>query len=208
MASAESPATTELLGALDDVERLLADRARRAENQDPLEPPEERSDGSQAQMKTGGVARHLQWPLTPPPPREERRMPVEKLNIPSLPEPQGFTHIAIATGNRMVFLAGLVAQDGDGNLVGEGDLAAQMEQAVLNVAAGLETAGAGLDDVAKVTLYIVDWDETKLEALFAGFGRAAEKLGGAFVAPTTLIPVPRLFEEGHLVEIDVTAVTG
>lgn len=133
-------------------------------------------------------------------------MPIEKLNIPSLPEPQGFTHIGIATGTRMVFLAGLVAQDGDGNLVGEGDLSTQMEQAVLNVAAGLETAGAGLDDVAKVTMYVVDWDESKLEQIFAGFGRAAEKLGGAFAAPTTLVPVPRLFEEGHLIELDVTAV--
>ena len=133
-------------------------------------------------------------------------MPVETLNIPTLPEPQGFTHIGIASGSRLVFLAGQVAQNSDGELVGAGDLPAQMEQAMMNVAAGLEAAGATLDDVAKTTLYVVDWDESKVEQLFAGFQRAAERIGGASGAPVTLVPVPRLFEEGHLVEIEVTAV--
>ena len=133
-------------------------------------------------------------------------MPVEKLNIPSLQEPQGFVHVGIAQGSRLVFLAGQVAQDGEGQLVGAGDLAAQMEQAMLNVAAGLEAAGATFEDVAKTTLYVVDWDESKMEQLVGGFARAAEKIGGGALVPTTLVPVPRLFEEGYLVEVDVTAV--
>src|SRR5687767_1217267 len=117
-------------------------------------------------------------------------MPVEKLNIATLPEPQGFMHVGIATGSKLVFLAGQVAQDNEGELVGAGDLAAQMEQAILNVAAGLETAGATFDDVAKTTIYVVDWDESKLEQLIAGFGRAAQRIGNASVAPATLVPVP------------------
>jgi enamine deaminase RidA (YjgF/YER057c/UK114 family) len=133
-------------------------------------------------------------------------MSVEKLNIPTLPEPQGFTHIGIATGTRLVFLAGQVSQNSEGELVGPGDLAAQMEQALMNVAAGLEAAGASFDDVAKTTLYVVDWDASKIDQLITGFGRAAARIGGASVAPTTLVPVPRLFEEGYLVEVDVTAV--
>ena len=133
-------------------------------------------------------------------------MPIERLNIPGLPEPQGFVHIAVASGSRVVFLAGQVAQNGLGELVGAGDLAAQMEQALVNVAAGLEAAGATVADVAKTTLYVVDWDESKLEQLFAGFARASERIGAASSAPVTLIPVPRLFEAGHLVEVEVTAV--
>jgi enamine deaminase RidA (YjgF/YER057c/UK114 family) len=133
-------------------------------------------------------------------------MPVEKLNIPSLPEPQGFMHVGIASGSRIVFLAGQVAQDGEGNLVGAGDLAAQVEQAIVNVAAGLEAAGATFEDVAKTTIYVVDWDEPKMEQLMGGFMRAAERLGGVPVSPATLVPVPRLFEKGYLVEVDVTAV--
>ena len=133
-------------------------------------------------------------------------MTVEKMNIPTLPEPQGFTHVAIASGSRLVFLAGQVAQDGEGALVGPGDLAAQMEQAMLNVAAGLDAAGATFDDVAKTTLYVVDWDESKMQPLVEGFGRAAARIGAASLVPTTLVPVPRLFEEGYLVEVEVTAV--
>jgi enamine deaminase RidA (YjgF/YER057c/UK114 family) len=133
-------------------------------------------------------------------------MSVEKLNIPSLPEPQGFMHVGIASGSRIVFLAGQVAQDGEGNLVGAGDLAAQVEQAIVNVAAGLEAAGATFEDVAKTTIYVVDWDEPKMEQLMGGFMRAAERLGGVPVSPATLVPVPRLFEKGYLVEVDVTAV--
>jgi enamine deaminase RidA (YjgF/YER057c/UK114 family) len=132
-------------------------------------------------------------------------VPVRTLNIPGLPEPQGFKHVAIAEGTKLVFLAGQVGQDADGN-VADGDLAAQMEQAMVNVAAGLEQAGATFDDVAKTTLYVADWDESKLPALFEGFGRAAQRLGGASSNPVTLVPVPRLFEAAHLVEVEVTAV--
>ena len=55
-------------------------------------------------------------------------------------------------------------------------------------------------------IYVVDWDESKLGDLTAGFGRAAERVGAGKLVPVTLIPVPRLFQEGHLVEIEATAV--
>ena len=133
-------------------------------------------------------------------------MPVEKMNPPTLSEPQGFMHVGIASGSRLVFLAGQVAQSSDGELVGAGDLAAQTEQALLNVGAGLDAAGATLDDVAKLTIYVVDWDEGKMEQLMAGVVQAAQELGAAPIVPSTLVPVPRLFEPGYLIELDVTAV--
>jgi enamine deaminase RidA (YjgF/YER057c/UK114 family) len=133
-------------------------------------------------------------------------MPVEKLNPPTLSEPQGFMHVGIATGGRTVYLAGQVGVNAEGELVGPGDLAAQTEQAMLNVHAGLEAAGATFEDVAKLVIYVVDWDEPKMDALLTGVGRAAERLGSAPVVPSTLVPVPRLFQEGYLIELDVTAV--
>jgi enamine deaminase RidA (YjgF/YER057c/UK114 family) len=133
-------------------------------------------------------------------------MPVETLNAPTLPEPAGYTHVGIASGSRLVFLAGQVSQDAQGELVGAGDLAAQTEQAMINVAACLEAAGASLDDVAKTTIYVVDWDESKMEQLVVGFGRAAERLGGVPLAPATLVSVPLIFRDGYLIEIDATAV--
>ena len=133
-------------------------------------------------------------------------MPVETLNPRTLPAPQSYTQVSIASGSRLVFLAGQVSQDADGELVGDGDLAAQTEQAMLNVATCLEAAGATLADVARTTLYVVDWDESKLEQLSAGFLRAAERLGGAPLVPTTLVSVPLIFREGYLIEIESTAV--
>lgn len=133
-------------------------------------------------------------------------MPVEKLNPPALAKPEGFVHVSVASGSRLVFLAGQVSQNADGELVGSGDLAAQTTQALLNVGAALDSAGATLDDIAKLTIYVVDWDESKMEALIAGVGRAAEELGAAPMVPTTLVPVPGLFEEGYLIELDATAV--
>ena len=57
--------------------------------------------------------------------------------------------VAIATGSKLVFMAGQVAWDADGNLVGKGDLAAQVEQCYLNVAAAVAEAGGTFDNVAK-----------------------------------------------------------
>ena len=74
------------------------------------------------------------------------------------------------------------------------------------MAACLEAAGATFADVAKTTMYVVDWEEANLEQLVAGTMRAAERLGGAALAPVTLILVARLFSEGYLIEIASTAV--
>lgn len=79
------------------------------------------------------------------------------------------------------------------------------EQALRNVATALKGVGGTLDDVVQVTILVVDWDQTKLEALMDGMMRAAADLG-APIAATTLVPVPCLFSDGLLVEIAVEAV--
>ena len=56
-------------------------------------------------------------------------MPVEVLNPEGLSKPDMYRQVSIATGSRLVFIAGQVARDADGNAVGVGDLAAQTEQA-------------------------------------------------------------------------------
>jgi enamine deaminase RidA (YjgF/YER057c/UK114 family) len=131
---------------------------------------------------------------------------IETRNSPKLPEPAGFTHASIATGTKMVHLAGQISQDSEGNLVGEGDLAAQTEQAMLNVAAVMEAVGGSVTDIVKTTLYVVDWNESKMEDLITGFGKAAAQLGGAALVPVTLVSVGFIFREGFLIEIDSTAV--
>ncbi len=84
-------------------------------------------------------------------------MRVELLNPDGLPKPEVYRQVAVASGSRLVFLAGQVARDADGRAVGAGDLAAQTEQAYLNVATALAAVGGSFDDVAKITLYVTDW---------------------------------------------------
>lgn len=76
----------------------------------------------------------------------------------------------MASGSRTVFLAGQVARSADGEPVGGGDLAAQVEQASMNVATAMAAVGGSFDDVAKLTLYIVNWSGEKMAALGEGVG--------------------------------------
>ena len=133
-------------------------------------------------------------------------MPVDVLNPDGLPKPDVYRQVAIATGSRMVFLAGQVARDADGAPVGAGDLAAQVEQAFRNVATALEAAGGTFDDVAKLTVYVVDWSPEKMAVLGEGIGRASVALGIEAVRPVTLIGVAALAEPDLLVEVEATAV--
>jgi enamine deaminase RidA (YjgF/YER057c/UK114 family) len=133
-------------------------------------------------------------------------MTVQLLNPEGLPQPDFYRQVAVASGTRTVFMAGQVARTADGEPVGAGDLAAQVEQAYLNVGTALAAAGAGFDDVAKVTLYIVDWSPEKLADLGAGVAMAAQRLGADLVKPVTLLSVAALGEPDLLVEVEAVAV--
>ncbi len=132
-------------------------------------------------------------------------MSVTLINPEGLPKPEVYRQMSIATGSRLVFLAGQVARDADGRPVGEGDLAAQVEQCYLNIATALAEVGGSFDDVAKLTVYVVDWKPELMPLLGEGVGRAAEKLGIDPVKPITLLGVAALGEPDLLVEVEATA---
>ncbi len=133
-------------------------------------------------------------------------MAVELVNPKGLPKPEVYRQLSIATGSRLVFMAGQVARDADGNPVGAGDLAAQVEQAYLNIGTALAEIGGSFDDVAKLTVYVVDWSPDKLAALGEGVGRAAAAMRVDPVKPITLLGVAALGEPDLLVEVEATAV--
>ncbi|CAM5542958.1 enamine deaminase RidA [Streptomyces avidinii] len=133
-------------------------------------------------------------------------MPVTLVNPEGLPKPEAYRQLSVATGSKLVFLAGQVARDADGRPVGDGDLAAQVEQCYLNVATALAGVGGSFDDVAKLTVYVVDWAPEKMPLLGEGVGRAAAKLGVDPVKPITLLGVAALGEPDLLVEVEATAV--
>ncbi|MFF8960001.1 RidA family protein [Streptomyces sp. NPDC014894] len=133
-------------------------------------------------------------------------MSVTLVNPEGLPKPEVYRQLSVATGSKLVFLAGQVARDADGRPVGQGDFAAQVEQCYLNIATALAGIGGSFDDVAKLTIYVVDWSSEKMPLLGEGVGRAAAKLGIDPVKPITLLGVAALGEPDLLVEVEATAV--
>src|SRR2546425_13360903 len=86
---------------------------------------------------------------------------IELHNPPSLMKPVGFSHAAETRGGRMLFLAGQVAKDRDGRVVGKGDLVAQFRRVCENLKTLVTAAGGRLTDVAKLTIYVLDAGEVK-----------------------------------------------
>ncbi len=134
-------------------------------------------------------------------------MPITFVNPDGLPKTDAYHHVAVATGSRMIFIAGQVPWDADGRTVGEGDLAAQVEQCYRNVATALAGVGATPEDVVKWTIYIVDWTPDKFPLFLEGVRRATGKLGvDLAAAPGSLLGIGAGFTPDLLVEIEAVAV--
>ncbi|MER6626154.1 MULTISPECIES: RidA family protein [unclassified Streptomyces] len=133
-------------------------------------------------------------------------MAITLVNPDGLPEIDVYRQVSIASGSKLVFVAGQVAWDAEGATVGAGDLAAQVERCYLNIGTALAGAGGSFDDVAKLTVHVVDWTPDKMPLLLEGISRAAAKLGVTPVPPATLLGVAALDVPEHLVEIEAVAV--
>ncbi|MFG2589218.1 RidA family protein [Streptomyces sp. NPDC048438] len=133
-------------------------------------------------------------------------MAITLTNPAGLPEIDVYRQVSVATGSKLVSVAGQVAWDADGVTVGEGDLTAQVEQCYLNVGTALAAVGSSFADVTKLTVYVVDWTPDKMPLLLAGISRATEKLGVTAAPPASLLGVAALDVPAHLVEVEATAV--
>jgi enamine deaminase RidA (YjgF/YER057c/UK114 family) len=129
-------------------------------------------------------------------------MTLERINPATLATPETYTHAIVATGSKLVFVAGQVAEDSDGNLVGAGDLAVQARQAFANVARALAGAGARPDQVAKITIFVAGLQPEDLPVIEAG--RVAVFKDHKPV--DALIGVQALAHDGCLIEIEAIAV--
>jgi enamine deaminase RidA (YjgF/YER057c/UK114 family) len=117
----------------------------------------------------------------------------------------GFSHGALQRGGTTLHLAGQVAWDAQGKLVGAGDLAAQTRQALANLRAVLAAAGATPADVVRLRTYVVNHSPDKLGPVLGEIGNF---YAGALPAPNTFIGVQTLALPDFLVEIEATAVIG
>lgn len=111
----------------------------------------------------------------------------------------GYSHVSETSG--IVFIGGQYASDLKGHIVSTG-FAAQVEKAFENLGVALAAAGLSFSDVNRLGTFIVDHDETKLEALLA----VVHRIWGDRPPAQTLIAVAGLALPGMLFEVDAIAV--
>src|SRR5262245_31961219 len=91
--------------------------------------------------------------------QSRRRPPIRRLNPPSLSVPTGYSHVVEVNSGRTIYIAGQVALDKSGNVVGQGDFAAQTTQVFENLKLALADVGATFDNVVKINAYVTDMSQ-------------------------------------------------
>ena len=127
------------------------------------------------------------------------------MNPSSLPTPSGFAHTVIATGGRLVFLAGQTALDASGSIVGA-TVVEQFEQALGNLLTALAAVGGQPADLASLTVYAVDLADYRAHG--REIGVVWRQLAGRSYPAMAAIGVSRLWDEAALVEVQGIAVVG
>lgn len=125
------------------------------------------------------------------------------INPPTLgdPTPNGYSTAVIVPANaRVAYISGQGGQDSTGGL--SPNFAAQVEQAYANLGASLEGIGARPDQVAKLTVFVVDHDMSKLGVLTQN----VTAMFGDRLPAQTLVPVPRLAIDPMLFEVEAVVV--
>ena len=110
-----------------------------------------------------------------------------------------YSHVVKVTNATQIFVAGQVALDENGRIVGIRDIEQQTHQALQNIRACLEAAGASMNDVIYRTTYVTSMDDC--HKIFAIWPQYFDHL-----PPGTLLQVTSLYPKDAMIEIEVTAV--
>ncbi len=125
------------------------------------------------------------------------------LNPKGLVTPTGYTHLVVAPDGRTVYIAGQVALDSAGKVVGEGDFAAQADQVFRNLERALKSVGGSMADLVKTTTFI-----TEIKHVPALRDVRARYLSKTQPPANTLVAVSSLARAELLIEIEGVAILG
>ncbi|HTV87973.1 MAG TPA: RidA family protein [Stellaceae bacterium] len=130
----------------------------------------------------------------------ERKQPAG-LNVRMQQGGPAYSHVVVVKGpGTTIYIAGQLARDADGNIVGPGDMRAQMEQTFKNLDACLKEAGATWADVVKTNTYVTDY------AAFAQCSDVRMRYFGVASPTSTTIQISGLAQPGAMIEIEMIAV--
>lgn len=116
------------------------------------------------------------------------------------PTGPSYAQVVVASGKKLVFVAGQLARDERGNIVGKGDMAAQIRQTCKNVGLALSAAGATFADVVESITFVTDIKEYMRHSAVRG------EYFGAEPPTSTTIGIAELADPDGMIEIRVTAV--
>src|SRR4029079_11738786 len=112
-----------------------------------------------------------------------------------------YSHVVTVVGpGKLIYIAGQLARDEAGNIVGPGDMRAQLEQTFKNLSACLEAAGATWADVVKTNTYVTDYEA------FSQHREVRMRHFGVAVPTSTTIQISRRAQPEAMVEIEMIAV--
>ena len=125
---------------------------------------------------------------------------IQLLNPATLPTPTGYSQLATVSGGTLIVIAGQVALDVNGAVVGQGDFAAQTTQVFRNLVAALGSAGATTTHLVKLTTFVTDLSD------IGAFRRIRDQfLDKNHLPASTLVQVTRLFRPEFMIEIEAIA---
>jgi enamine deaminase RidA (YjgF/YER057c/UK114 family) len=123
------------------------------------------------------------------------------INPEAMHRPTGYTHVVEVTAGRPVYIAGQVALDRSGVVVGPGDVRAQARQVFDNLQTALQAVGASFEQVVKLNLYLVD--ATQLPVV----REVRDEYVNTQQPPaSTAVEVRRLVRDDLLIEVEAVAV--
>ncbi|MDB5602079.1 MAG: endoribonuclease [Xanthobacteraceae bacterium] len=115
-----------------------------------------------------------------------------------------YTHVTRVKANEFLFIAGMLAADAQGHVVGEGDFDAQTAQVFRNIDAALRSAGASWGNVVQFTTYLVHSQDIPKFMEFR-LREFPKMFSNGVYPPNTLLMVDRLVKEPFLVEVQTIA---
>ena len=129
---------------------------------------------------------------------------IEAVNPPALARPVGYSHAWETQGGRTLHLAGQVAFDAAGRVVGVGDLVAQFRQVCANLQAVLAARGGRMTDIVKLTIYVTS--KTDYKARARDIGAVYREFFGKHFPAMTLVEVKGLYDDDCAIEVEGVAV--